>query len=196
MSEPPGAQRTYDSSPSPVGIAFAVLAVAAIAFLAWFFLIRDDDSDEPRRGAATTEAAAEPFEASEDELRELAADSSFPIYWAGGGDGNTIEVTETTDGRVYVRYLDDADIGDPRPNFLTVGSYEVKDAYDVLQEFSESDDAISSEVPDGGIAVLSQDVPTSVYVAFPDEDVQIEVYDPDPDEAFAVATSGDVEPVE
>ncbi len=196
MSQPPRPQPDYDTSPPRWTILLAVLAVALVAFLAWFFLIRDDDSDGPRQGAATTESAGEPFAASEDDLRELAADSDFPIYWAGESGDTTIEVTETEDGRVYVRYLDAAEVGDPRPNFLTIGSYEVKDAYDVLKEFSESEDALSSEVPGGGIAALSQDVPTSVYVAFPEEDVQIEVYDPDPDEAFAVATSGDIEPVE
>jgi hypothetical protein len=43
--------------------------------------------------------------------------------------------------------------------------------------------------------VASSSKPQSVYIAFPDKDEQIEVYDPDPKTAFALATSGAVVPI-
>jgi hypothetical protein len=45
------------------------------------------------------------------------------------------------------------------------------------------------------VAMIDRAHPTSVYVAYPDRDLQIEVYDPDPAHALSVAKSGVVRPI-
>jgi hypothetical protein len=44
--------------------------------------------------------------------------------------------------------------------------------------------------------VTNENTPNSVYIASKDSDVQVEVYDPDPDRALEIAMSGAVRPVE
>ena len=50
-------------------------------------------------------------------------------------------------------------------------------------------------VTGGGIAFYSKSAPTSVYVAYPGSNVQIEVYDPSAAQAAQLVTSGKIVPV-
>jgi hypothetical protein len=94
--------------------ALVALGLAAF-FVGWLVMNRGDDSAPTASGATAK---------SESELRSFAESVSHPVYWAGPKDGNTYEVTRTSDGRVYVRYLPEGtQVGDPRARFLTVGTY-------------------------------------------------------------------------
>jgi hypothetical protein len=168
-----------------------VIAVAAVAgFLIWLFVIREDETTAPVTGS-------EPVTVSEDELVQVAADVGHPVYWIGPQEGTELEVTTLDDGRVYVRYLDKgAQAGDPRPQFFTVGSYPLDDPYQALKDVAEQVGAIVKKTPDDELVVTNENTPNSVYIASKDSEVQVEVYDPDPDRALEIATSGAVQPVE
>ena len=175
----------------------AVIAVAlVIGFLVWLLLIRDGgDDDAATTGGATTG----PVRVSRAELASFSNEIGQPIYWIGRQQGTKFELTHLADGRVYVRYLpNDVQIGDPEPDFLTVGTYPVADARAALTNISQQEGAIS-DTEDGGdtLIVTNESVPESVYLAHrnQDENFQVEVYDPDPDRAFEIATSGAVEPI-
>lgn len=162
-----------------------------LGFLAvWFFLIRGDDS-------GTAPAAGQgPRFASEEDLKALADELGHPIYWAGPQDDTDTEVTRTGEGQVYVRYLTGgAEPGDPRPDFLTIGTYPVPDATATLEELAEAEGALTAKTPDKGLAVTSTENPFSVYLSDPNGDLQIEVYDPDPERAFKLAKRGKIFPV-
>src|SRR5215211_732283 len=101
----------------------AVIAVAAAAaFLVWLLVLRDDDS-----GSVNVKAGSGPVIASEEDLVALSDKLGQPVYWAGEQVDTRTALTETEDGRVYVRYLTgDAELGDPQPGYLTVGTYPFK----------------------------------------------------------------------
>lgn len=169
----------------------AVIAVAALAgFLVWLFAIREgDETSAPIRGG-------QPVELSEDELVRVAQEVGHPVYWIGPQEGTELEVTQLKDDRVYVRYLDEgAAPGDPRPRFFTVGTYPLKNPYEALQDVAQEPGAIVEDGADGALVVTNEENPNSVYLAYEDSDVQVEVYDPDPDRALEIATSGAVLPV-
>lgn len=177
----------------------AVIAVAlAVAFLVWLLFIQDDD-EEPATTAGQPAAEVEalgPNEANPDDIVDLQEEAGHPIYWAGEIDGTKIELTRTTDANVYVRYLsEDAEVGEGDP-FLTVSTYPFDEAYGALEVVSNRPGSSSERLEDGALAVRNGEEATSVYLAYPDEDVQVEVYDPDPARAFEVATSGDIQPIE
>jgi hypothetical protein len=120
-----------------------------------------------------------------------------PVYWAGPKDGYTYELTQTTNGFVYVRYLPEGtDAGDPRSQFLTIGTYPRQGAFAELQRAAKANGAVSLKIGDDGLAVFSEARPTSVYFGYPDARYQVEVYDPSADEARRLALSGQVVPVE
>lgn len=174
----------------------AILALAlAAGFLVWLLAVRDHD-DEPT--AAVRAAAADgPVASSAEGLTALQGELGHPVYWVGEQEGSEIELTRTGDDRVYVRYLvEGAEVGDPRPEFLTVGTYPVQGAFEALEQSSGKPGATTDETPDGGLVVTDGDSPTSVYIAYPDQDLQIEVYDTDPARALGLAVSGDVRPAD
>jgi hypothetical protein len=168
----------------------AIVAIALAAFfVGWLVMNRggDDVAATPGGGAAA---------ASESELRALAESSSHPVYWAGAKDGHIYELTRTTDGRVYVRYLPEGtEVGDPGSRFLTVGTYPRAGAFAELKRAAKAEGAVSLKVGDDGLAVFNEAKPTSVYLGYPDARYQVEVYHPSPDEARRLALSGQVVPV-
>jgi hypothetical protein len=176
----------------------AVIAVAAVAaFLVWYFAIRDTGNDNGG-GGGTAKNLVGPVAATQTDISDLAKKNNQPIYWAGNQPNTTgMELTQTADGNVYVRYLTGgAQIGTPKPSYLTVGTYPFGNAIHAIDVVSKQPGAKTFNVANGGIAVQNSSSPTSVYVAYPDEKgFEIEVYDPDPAKALDLVKSGDIQPV-
>jgi hypothetical protein len=165
----------------------AVVAVLiGIALLAWLVLGGDDDDGGQ---------ANEPQAVSVEDLQGEAS-GDVPVYWAGPQAGTTLEFTETSDGSVYVRYLTEgAEVGDPSPDFLTVATYPLENGYARVLAAAEEEGAETEELPNDGLALVDADRPSSVYVAYEGQPYQVEVYDPSPDRALELVTSGAVQPV-
>jgi hypothetical protein len=169
----------------------AVIAVAiAVAFVVWL-VVRGDDSNT---AATTTNGqAVGPVAASEDELRSLSDELGHPLYWAGPIPDRTYELTRTSDNRVFIRYLPkDVPVGIRQAAYTIVGTYPVASAYKVLQGLAKKPDESSFSAPSGGFAVYSTTQPNNVYLAYPGSNLQIEVYDPSPQNARRLITSGQV----
>jgi hypothetical protein len=105
-------------------------------------------------------------------------------------------LTQTADGLVYVRYLPaGAKAGDTEP-FLTVATYPFADAFDKTKAVAEGSGMELIELNGGGIAAAPEDSSgTGVYVAYPDADEQVEVWDPTPGAARELVQSGRIVPV-
>lgn len=168
----------------------AVVALAILAaFVAWL-VFKGDDNKAKAPGRAPAVAA------SEAKLQALPGQVGHPVYWAGKKTGYTYELTQTSQGNIFVRYLPaSAEVGDPRPNFLTVGTYPRRDAYPNLKKLSTKPDAVSRPLAGGGIAVYTKLRPESVYAAYPGKGYQVEVYDPSPTRARHLVFSGQVRPL-
>jgi hypothetical protein len=183
-SEPQVKNRLGASTGLRLGAIVAV--IVGVALLAWLVLGGDDEGGE----------AGAPQSVSVEELQEEAGSGDLPVYWAGPQAGSTYEFTETSDGSVYVRYLTEgAEIGDPSPDFLTVATYPLENGYARVLAAAEEEGAETEELPNGGLALVDPDRPSSVYVAFEGEPYQLEVYHPSPERALDLVTSGAVQPV-
>jgi hypothetical protein len=169
----------------------AVVAIAAlVGLLVWVAVGGDDDDSTPAAQGtppvATTEAG----------LLTLSGEEGHPVYWAGEMEGTRLEVHASAEGEIFLRYLTgDAEIGDSQEEYLTVGTYPVANAYDVLQRQAEEPGSLTSHTPDGGFVLTNTTNPTSVYIAYQAQDLELEVYHPDPKRAFKLATSGEIVPV-
>ncbi len=175
----------------------AVIAVAiAAAFLVWLLVRENDDSSSNATTTTQTPAAISPRAVTPAALRALSDEAGHSVYWVGPRRNRTYELTRTSSGRIFVRYLTPgAPIGNRSARFTIVGTYPSPDALEVLQDLSEQPGVRSASVPGGGLAVYSTSSPRSVYIAYPDSDVQIEVFDPSAARALRLATSGRVAPV-
>jgi hypothetical protein len=166
----------------------AAIALAA-AFVTWLFVRPDSDA------APAAQRANAPKLASEAELRGIAAKLRYPVYWAAPRRGMRYELTEAG-SRTYVRYLPrSVRAGDPRPRFLTVGTYAGSRAFARTRAAGQRHGAVTLRLGAGGIAVYSRAHPTSVYFAYPGAGVQVEVYDPDAQVALALVLRHRVVPI-
>lgn len=189
----------------------AVLAAAALVALAvWLVMsVRDQSGHNgPRHIAQTPSAAtprshagAVPSSGSGATLLPLAAlrraGRRHPtVYWAGPRAHLDYEFTVTAGGRTYVRYLPKGvKAGDPRPKFLTVGTYVVPHPLADLRRAARSHDAETTHLPGGGLALMDRSDPTSAFIAKPGWKAQVEVYDPKPGMAMGLILSGAVRSV-
>ena len=143
-------------------------------------------SEVPAKGGTTS---ATPHVISLAKLELLPEAVGHPVYWAGPRPGVTLESTETSDGRVFLRYLPSGvGVGSDKP-YLMIGTYPVQDAFDVTQSQSRKSGTVLVNAGQGAIAFFAKTRPTNIYVAYPNVDVQIEVYDPNPARAQNVVTS-------
>jgi hypothetical protein len=167
----------------------AILAIAAVVvFVVWFAFIRGGDSDNNSgpNSQGTTLA----------QLQNLPSEVGHPVYWAGRQPGTTYELTRTARGEIYIRYLPaGVPVGDERPNYLTVGTYQFKNAYSTLRARAREAGAVSGPLPNRGFYVLSRSRPNSVYVAYRGQDLQIEVFAPSAQRARQIVTSKQVTPL-
>jgi hypothetical protein len=173
-----------------VRVAAVVLTIAIAALIVWLGLLRTDDV------SSVAEPGGGPVAASQPNLAALSTQLDIPIYWAGTRSGTRLEATVNTNEYAYVRYLSvDAPIGDSSPQFLTVATYDTVNALAQLRSYAKSEHAATTRIPGGGLAVPVPDSPTSVYFARPNQDIQVEVYDPKPGEAMRLIKSGAIQPV-
>ena len=144
-------------------------------------------------GSVGANASVGPVAVSESGLSQLAATMGQPVYWAGPVPGNRYELTRTSAGSVYVRYLPKGvKAGAPGASYLIVATYPYPNAYLALKTVAKGN---AVTIPGGGIALVASGYPQSVHFAFPRVAYQGEVYDPSAAKSLEVATSGTVQPV-
>lgn len=167
----------------------AAAVVGAIAIVLAVVLLGGGD-DEPsgtvRRAPATAITAAR--------LAALPGEVGHAVFWAGPRAGATYELTRTSSGRIFVRYLPQgAEVGTERATYLTVGSYPQRDALATLEATARAQGVATIPLPDGGRAFQDARRATSAYAAFPGLDVQIEVFDPAAGRALRAVTGGELQ---
>lgn len=147
--------------------------------------------------STTAATRAAPVKTSADGLRKVASVVDHPVFWVTGQTPATYELTQTADARIYIRYLPkDVALGDPRPNFLTVGTYPQANAFAALQRAAKQPGALVTDLPDGGLMVSQKDTPTSVFFATPESSVIVEVFDPTVTRAATFVTTGAVRAID
>jgi hypothetical protein len=115
------------------------------------------------------------------------------LFWAGPRTPSLIELTETREGSLFVRYLSrSSEIGSPTAAYLTVATYRRPNAYATIAAAAKRRGAVAMRIPRGGLAVYDRAHPTSVYLAFPKSSRQIEVYHPDAKQARALVKRGGI----
>lgn len=177
---------------TPIRI-FAVLGgLIAAALIVWVALDSGDSKGDESGSAKGGEAEI----VSVASLREAAAAQDTPIYWAGLTADTELELSQPSADRTYVRYLPSGvEAGDPQP-FLTVGSYRYEDPTGTLHSRGNQPGGVLASAPGGGVVYFDRNDPKSVYLAYPDTEVEIEVFAPEFKEALQLVTDGRIVPVE
>jgi hypothetical protein len=178
------------SAPKPVKstrfrVVAAIAVAVAVAFVVWLVARPGDNK------SSTSSTRTEPVAASVSDLAGVAGSLGHQLYWVGQKSGFTYELTKAKSGNVWVRYLPSGtQIGDTRANFLTVGTYPKANAFQSVQAATKRKGAVAVTAPNGGAAVQYTQRPSSIFVAYPGSNLLIEVFDPSPQTARDVVTSG------
>jgi hypothetical protein len=147
-----------------------LLAVGA-GVIAWVVIAARDGSS-----TKVTPNAIKPVGLSASGLATLTRAVGQPIYWAGPQTGYVYELSRLANGSVYVRYLPPGvEVGVKSSGYLIVATYPFPKPLDALKKVSEGR---AIRVPGGGLALVDQKTPKSVYLAFPDVDYQVEIKTP------------------
>jgi hypothetical protein len=168
--------------------AVIALALAGGVVLAW--VIVGPNSSSTTRGPVAV--PIQPVALSASALGTLARTVDQPIYWAGPRRHYLYELKRTADRKVYIRYLPPGvDAGARGSEYLIIATYPFPGAFAALKKVA---DGRGIQLPAGGLALVDEKHPTSVHLAFPNVDYQVEVYDPSQARARAVASSGQIRP--
>jgi hypothetical protein len=135
------------------------------------------------------EQSGAPALVSLQQLTARAGTAGHPVYWVGAQPATEYELTQTG-GRTYVRYLPSGQKAGTKAAFLTIGSYPLAGAFDVTRGLASAPTSVRVYVRHGGVGFYARSRPTNVYVAFPGQNAQIEVYDPSAARARQVVSSG------
>lgn len=177
-----------------IRLAAIVASALALALLAGCGGSGGSDSSS-NSTEATSPSTAEIV--SPDSLRETASEAATPIYWAGEQDEAGLELSRPDKERTYVRYLTgNAEAGDKRADFLTVGTYAQPNAVASLRRQSKRSGGTLGHAPGNATVYYDRSNPQSVYIAYPNAPVEVEVFDPSFKRALQLVESGQIVAVE
>jgi hypothetical protein len=166
----------------------AFIAVTLASGIITWVVVRHSSSSSPSAPVATPIA---PVALSASGLQTLARTVGQPIYWAGPRRNYLYELKRTSDNKVFIRYLPPGvDAGVSSSNYMIVATYPFIGAFAALKRVAGGR---GIQLPGGGLAVVDEKHPTSIHLAFPSIPYQVEVYDPSPVRALAVASSGAIQ---
>ena len=171
-----------------------VVAAIVLAIVIWLIVRGGDDNDSKQTAQPVPQRPGLPaVSLDKDSLKNYASGQSQPVYWVGPRPQRKYEVTRTGDGSTYIRYLPPGvKAGDKRPAYLTVGSYPNNNPLNAVREAGSKKGSSVAKVPAGGEAVISGTSSNSVYLAYPNSKVLVEVWDPKPGRSAELVRSGAV----
>ena len=173
-----------------------IVALALVVCVVVWLLVKGGDDENGSQTTATTPAKAVPSLVSEADLAAYAKTVDQPVYWAGPRQNYSYELTKTSDGSAYIRYLPQGvAAGDPRPQFLTVGTYPRKNAFATVEQAAGQAGASSVSLPGGGIGVPSPRNKQSVYMSYPESPVLVEVFSTSPARSLRLVRQQDIVPL-
>jgi hypothetical protein len=129
--------------------------------------------------SAFTDVIAGKVALTENELIDAVKKLGVDVYWAGPVDGAKYTLSAPAEGQVYLRYLPNGDgLTDTKPNYVVIATYTTADAFTSTQAAGNQSNGVTFINNQGAAVYYNKDVPTNVYVAYPNLNYQIEVFSP------------------
>ena len=143
------------------------------------------------RAPATASASG----ASVADLRALARKLGHPIYWAGARPGYTYELSQNSAGAVFIRYLPPGVPVGTKAEYTTVATYPFPQALAAIRRVARGNNADQIKLGQGGLAVIDGAYPRSIHLAYPNSDLQIEVFSSSPAQVRRLVASHKIVPI-
>ena len=187
-----GSESAPEVTRQPIGnqqIRIAVLVVVAVVVgvVLWLVLGNNSKNHPSSQGCSN---CIGPVAESKPQLLARALTLGQPIYWAGPMRGFHYEFWRRTHDYIYVRYLPVAvPAGASGTHYLIVGTYPFPNAYSRLKKIAKGSGVRGKH---GSFVYVRPNDPRSVLIAWPHVGYEVEVFDPNPAKAAAIAESGQI----
>jgi len=149
----------------------------------------------PSTSGNSASVAIAPVALTAERLKRMTASFTQPVFWVGAVPGVRYELSRTKDGNVFVRYLPPGVRAGQRGQFLTVGTYPFPNAYSAAEVTVRQSGVRWQRLSDGALASYRQTQPNNIYLAYPNIDYKIQLYDASPAEARQLVATGRVQPI-
>ena len=157
-----------------------LMLVAFIVGSLFTYGITKNTTPAPVASTSTfTDVIAGKVALTENELIDAVKKLGVDVYWAGPVDGAKYTLSAPAEGQVYLRYLPNGDgLTDTKPNYVVIATYTTADAFTATQAAGNQSNGVTFINNQGAAVYYNKDVPTNVYVAYPNLSYQIEVFSP------------------
>lgn len=123
------------------------------------------------------------------ELRNVVVANRLTVYWVGPEPGVKYVLNAAVLSSISLRYLP---IGAALSSTTTaayreVGTFTSPNAFTITQKAATLANGVGFVNVDGSAVYYDSRDPKNVYIGLKDKDIQVEVFDPRPDQALAVA---------
>lgn len=154
------------------------------------YLVTNNSTPTPAAPTSTfTEVIAGKVALTEPELIAAVKQLGIDVYWAGPVKDAKYTLAVPADGQAYVRYLPNGQgIEDTKPNYVVIATYTTTDAFTATQAAGNTTNGVTFINTEGAAVYYNKDTPTNVYVAYPNLNFQIEVFDPIAATALEIAS--------
>jgi len=122
------------------------------------------------------------------ELRDLVVSQGLTVYWVGPRAGAKYLLDASNPKEIALRYIS------PTPNsnganqrYVTVGTYIVQNAFGLMQKAALQPNGVGFVNIDGNYVYYNSQEPNNVYLGFKDVAVQVQIFNPQADQALAFA---------
>ena len=122
------------------------------------------------------------------ELRNVVLANHLTVYWVGAEKNSKYVLNAAVLSSISLRYLPvTASVTDTTATYREVGTFTSPNAFAVTQKAGTLPNGVGFVNVDGNAVYYDSRDAKNVYIGMKDKDIQVEIFDPKPDQAMASA---------
>ncbi|HEX7405952.1 MAG TPA: hypothetical protein VF307_08535 [Candidatus Nanopelagicaceae bacterium] len=123
----------------------------------------------------------------EKELRSLVVARGLNVYWLGSKPGMKYLINTSQANGISLRCIYPAASSGTAEPYYDVGTFVSQNAFALTQKAAQQANGVGFVNIDGNAVYYDSRDPKNVYIGLKNADIQVEIYDPRPDQALAAA---------
>jgi hypothetical protein len=124
---------------------------------------------------------------NENQLRKLVVSRGLNVYWLGSKPGMKYLINTSQADGISLRCISTAISTGSSDSYYDVGTFVSQNAFALTQKAAKQPNGVGFVNIDGNAVYYDSRDPKNVYIGLKNADIQVEIYDPRPDQALAAA---------
>lgn len=123
----------------------------------------------------------------EKQLRTLVVARGLNVYWLGSKPGMKYLINTSNASGISLRCISPTTGSGTSEVYYDVGTFVSQNAFSLTQKAAQQPNGVGFVNIDGNAVYYDSRDPKNVYIGLKNADIQVEIYDPRPDQALAAA---------